>query len=660
MIIDELTVHDFGVYAGRQTAVLTPHSQDRPIILFGGLNGAGKTTLLDALQLGLFGTAAAVSNRSGGSYDDYLRRSIHRRAPAPEAAIEVAFRHVSEGRERSVRLHRSWSVRGERVRERFEVLRDGKPDALAAEHWAELVEEILPARIAELFLFDGEKIEAYADLEGASRLIRTAIENLLGLDVIEQLATDLLLLERRKRTENRTDPAPDKGADIAARLETVDGERKALIQRRAAAVNEIERLEATLRDREEAYRREGGGMADQRLGLEAALKEASHQTEELRHDLREIAAGVLPLALTRPLLDRVQRRWREQDSRWRKATAHALLVEERAMFREMLNEPGIDGSVRLRLLAALDARDDDAATASEPTAEVPTVANDQLAHLLAGQLDDVRERAAAAAGALKAARTRLADVKGAIDSIPAEERLAPFAADLEQARRALADARVEQEARAEAVARFDREVADLKAAAQNAHDAMMSAKFATEDLQKMLSQSVRVRESLVGFRKAVLEKHASRIEAAILQSFHELARKRTLIAGVRIDPANFSLELVGRRGDRVTPERLSAGERQILAVAVLWGLARASGRPLPTVIDTPLGRLDSAHRGSLISRYFPHVSHQTILLSTDEEIAGRTLAALRPSIGRSYRLVHDEAADATRIEDGELETANEH
>jgi DNA sulfur modification protein DndD len=57
----------------------------------------------------------------------------------------------------------------------------------------------------------------------------------------------------------------------------------------------------------------------------------------------------------------------------------------------------------------------------------------------------------------------------------------------------------------------------------------------------------------------------------------------------------------------------------------LRGLAKASGRPLPTIIDTPLGRLDSTRRRHLLERYFPVASHQVILLSTDEEIDAASL-----------------------------------
>jgi DNA sulfur modification protein DndD len=85
---------------------------------------------------------------------------------------------------------------------------------------------------------------------------------------------------------------------------------------------------------------------------------------------------------------------------------------------------------------------------------------------------------------------------------------------------------------------------------------------------------------------------------------------------------------------------------------MLWGLARASGRTVPTIIDTPLGRLDSSHRGHLVQRYFPVASHQVILLSTDEEIDECHLERLKPYLSRSYRLEYDNSLRSTIPKEG--------
>ena len=71
-------------------------------------------------------------------------------------------------------------------------------------------------------------------------------------------------------------------------------------------------------------------------------------------------------------------------------------------------------------------------------------------------------------------------------------------------------------------------------------------------------------------------------------------------------------------------------------------MAKASGRPLPVVVDTPLGRLDGGHRRRLAERYFPHAAGQVILLSTDEEIDVDLYATLAPHLARAYHLDHDE------------------
>jgi DNA sulfur modification protein DndD len=99
---------------------------------------------------------------------------------------------------------------------------------------------------------------------------------------------------------------------------------------------------------------------------------------------------------------------------------------------------------------------------------------------------------------------------------------------------------------------------------------------------------------------------------------------------------------------------LSAGEKQLLAIAFLWGLARVSGRKLPVAIDTPLGRLDSSHRTNLVERYFPGASHQVILLSTDTEIGEVEIEQLRQqdAIAREYLLKYDSSERQTIIEPG--------
>jgi DNA sulfur modification protein DndD len=52
------------------------------------------------------------------------------------------------------------------------------------------------------------------------------------------------------------------------------------------------------------------------------------------------------------------------------------------------------------------------------------------------------------------------------------------------------------------------------------------------------------------------------------------------------------------------------------------------------IIDTPLGRLDQAHRSNIVTKFLPVAAEQVIVLVTDSEIDATWHAALEPHLAQ--------------------------
>lgn len=154
------------------------------------------------------------------------------------------------------------------------------------------------------------------------------------------------------------------------------------------------------------------------------------------------------------------------------------------------------------------------------------------------------------------------------------------------------------------------------------------------------------------FLRRATERKIDRLSGLITESFRFLLRKTTLVERIHIDPSDLAITLFDKAGHEQSKQRLSEGEKQIFAIAVLWGLARAATRPLPAVIDTPMARLDAAHRLNLIERYFPNASHQVVILSTDTEVDRSYYKALQPHVAHAYHLDYDEQERITVAKEG--------
>lgn len=649
MIFEELVLENFGPYRGRRVVSLAPR-EGRPIVLIGGLNGAGKTSLLDALQLVLYGKTAQCSKRFGVGYEEFLRRSAHRRARLDEeSAVELAFQRAEGGRARQYRLRRSWLRSGNAVRERMDVSVDGTPDRVLAETWDSYVEQLIPRRVSPLFFFDGEKVEGLADPQRSAEMLATAVHSLLGIDLIDRLRTDLLVLERRKRGEVRGDDERRRIQEAKANFLAARERYEELVARRAHTQNQVDRRHKLLRDVERRFRAEGGDLFEQRAELEGQRVLAHERLDRARAAVSESYASDAPLLLVRDLIEGVVTQDAEEREAERASLLDAVLERRDGELMELLAPASEEvlGSVR-EFIAR-----DRAARAKALGCDVYLRLDGEQRTALGRLYERVRlhlpGEVAATMDGLRETQAAVDETERKLAAVPAAETVAPLLEMKQQAELEVQQAEacltvVDEELR-QVGAELEAKRTRLRALLERG----VESEFQHENAARLLKHSRIARETLDVFRSRVIARQIGVIATAATESLRALMRKQRFVERLEIDGDTFAVRIRREDGAELSSDLLSAGERQILAVALLWGLARVSERQLPIVIDTPLGRLDSVHRTHLVQLYFPRASHQVVLLSTDEEIASEHYDALRPFIGAEYHLWYNESEDSTEI-----------
>lgn len=660
MIIDELVLHNVGAYQGRNALTLSSQDAARPVTLIGGMNGGGKTTILDALQLCFYGPKARCSKRSELNYQDFLTESIHRYAASPEAGVTLRFAKIMDGAPSFFELNRTWKRTKSGCKETFEVYRDGRLDRAMSQNWLDQVDDFFPHNIAHLFLFDGEQIERYAARDTAPQLVRSAVHNLLGIDVVDQLERDLQAYERRHRKTDQKSAKDNSLADAEAEVEKLEQQLgEVRTQRAGLQTHKIDRLNKRLNEVEAQFKAVGGTLYEARGELEERRRVAANQVAEIRHRLRELAASDLPLTLVAPLIQSALERAHHEADAQRAAQAIELLEERNRTLLEGLEAASLSKKAlqQVRRLASEQLNALNESAAAPTLLDCSQSARSRMEYLTNEGLASSQASLANELAKLEPLVAELEQLDQELTSVPPEEAVASLISERDALHQELTEAADEMRAADMLIEQLERNVETAKARVQSQLRTEASRVVTEDDIARELKHSARVRSTLHAYRGELIRRHIDRIERIVLECFRTLLHKQGLVSELKINPDSFEVVLLSSNGARVRSEELSAGERQLLAVALLWGLAKASGQELPTAIDTPLGRLDSEHRTHLIDRYFPNASHQVILLSTDEEITGSYLERLRPSIGRSYHLEFDDEHSRTRIEEGYFDPA---
>jgi len=653
MQLHSLTLNNVGVYRGAQT-VRFSNLKTKPITLIGGKNGTGKTSLLDSIPLLLYGNRARQI-LNGAAYPEYLHGLVHHGERS--ASVVLEFDRTEDGQPVRYVVERSWkrTSRG-RSSDQLFVTTDGIPRTDLVAAWPEFVEGIMPMAVADLTIFDAEKIESLADPASSAAVLRTSLFGLLGLDLVDRLRSDLRNYRRRAAKAHDSSISSDLGRSLAeAEAELADAldRREASAQDLDASENARVDLTASLQHATDQLARAGGGLHAKREALNHQLAEASVAGDTVEQELFQLAASELPLTLCPDLLKAVSSAGDQKD-------AAALAIEVRATIEER------DARLASRMAIELGLSEENATAVREllqadlETVELPSPPSFSPTHdaaqsaraLLHHGAGDLRAEARRLTGLLAAQHAESERLERMLAAAPDADGIA---GTVQRVATAEAELRISEKAADRALLAYgdaDRQVDQAQRSVDTIAHQVLNAGAADANAARIAREITDADSVLADFADQMIRKHLGRITAEINSALQKLLRKSSLITGVSIDPSDLSVTLLDAVGEPFDAKRLSAGERQIMATAVLWGLSRCTGMTLPTIIDTPVGRLDRSHRTNLVERYFPNASRQVVLLSTDEEIVGTHLDLLMPKIGAQYRLNFDEAEARTSIEEG--------
>ncbi len=658
MIFEKIVLENFATYKGHNKINLVPE-EGKPIILIGGENGCGKTSMLDAFHLVLFGRTARCSNRGKLSYESYLQRCINRKADPEEGAVlELVLRFYIAGELKRYRIRRAWSLKKNKIKERFGVFQlteDGeKFDAVFSENWTDYVEGIFPSKVAPFFLFDGEKIEQLADFENSGPLIQAAISSLLGLNYVDQLSTDLITLEKKKHKDLATLDEKSELECIEKEMEEIDIRIVDLQAEEARINNLIDRKNSKLEEIELSYRQHGGELYDRRNELELRLSQSREQLTIQEEELRQVAAGAAPLLLVEDLLHDIAKQANKEET----ANRNKLVIKELEQRDKRLITLLQDISLDTEEMSQVNCFLEEDRSARQKITEIDNYLNlssdaqTRLNSLLNSELQSLKNDIPSKLIKLDEVNNQVETFERSLEGVPEEATIAAIIKKRYVVKEEYDHMRFTLNAIKEKLhkARYAKEM--KSSVLRRELEKVAERRFEGKDQRRVLQFSAKSRQTLELFREKVIKKHLNKIEVNILDAFKKLLRKEGLIDSLTIDPNTFQLRIFNDEKEELPSERLSAGERQLLATALLWGICNAAGKPLPTIIDTPLSRLDTSHRTNFITNYFPQASHQVLLLSTNEEIVGKYHDGLKPHISHHYLLNHQESHGGTTIQNG--------
>ena len=644
MHLTKVTLKNYGVYRDKTEFNFTTTS-DKPVVLVGGTNGAGKTTLFESILVGFYGISFLGKKTTKKEYNKFLANKIHRflgsTASADSTSIIIDFKYFHNGDVDDYTVDRTWRNEDGRIIEELKIKKDNKRlDSVEESQWQSFIEELIPRGVAKLFFFDGEKIVKMAEEENEDIEIKSSFDSLLGLDIVEQLHSDLKVHIMRNMKDDAKTIQIQHDQHLKERDEILDDISR--YEAKLGAKNtETDELGREINTIEAQVSKIGGGFASKRGELKT--KKASLQMKKisLESDLRTVISGPTPLGLIPQLIKSLKSQIVKDEKILKQEIRQEILHEKESELSKLLkskklwNEIDTDSQSKEKLI-------DDILSVFESEQKSKTSSMFNLSPLdyanILTLFDNLKTKYLQN---LKKLSDEYRDVNDELQKIDASLVNAPNDDELGPLISKLNSLHEEQ-----GVLKTEAGHLEQQISSKNSYLKMLNFKLRNILADKYKDKNAGVQAELATKVQKVLDEYVEKLkikklellEKYLLEEIQRLMHKENLVTKVSVDKDTFEIKLFDKDGNQSPKDLLSKGEKQMYATAVLLALAKTSGKPLPFMIDTPLARLDVGHRDNLIKKFFPYASHQVVIFSTDSEIDQKYYLQMKPYLSRSYAM----------------------
>ncbi|MGG1639109.1 DNA sulfur modification protein DndD [Paenibacillus sp. NRS-1760] len=659
MIFNYIQFENYRPYYGVQNMELQKrHEQFSPykknITLVGGLNGAGKTSLINAFYVCFYGRRKfskdeyevikkeAINTRhkreGGNSSNIQLSFSDH----TGQYIIEVLFEqnHKNE----IVEQRRIYVVSGSEKRE----------VAASDDEFNDFIDQRIPIDVAPFFIFDAEKIRDLVGEHDSKETIK-AIQKIVSLELYNQLHSDLSSIKYTTELNLSKSVKNEDILKLTVQLEECASELESLRAQDKPIEKEIEFLKEKKDYISQERRRKLASSSNTKAQINRRVGELESEQKKIKAALESFGRS-LPKMVVYPLVKKLQQQIKKEQghvaSLNRSQAAFApydrfisqLLAQETTPplsndQKEQLTEKGKDAWVKVNKMQEIKVEPMNVLHAYDLSPnELQAILNWNLPmNMNIRELISKRNKIDTELQSLLA---QLEDAPDVIDTKEMDEELA----DISEKLGSLYTAR---KSRSEALRRLQDRHQDLS-------KELTTKRRAIQDLGPV-EQKLEMMSKLINATKEFIDRvtilKAKQLKTEIESILLQLFRKRDLHR-VEFDPKEFALKIYDEFDNQVDLTSRSEGEKQLIALSMIWALTKVSGTNFPFVIDTPLARLDSIHRSNLVNRYFTNLSDQVIILTTDTEITKDFVEEIEPYVQKSYLLQYDDVETATKVSEG--------